>query len=122
MLVIIAILLIIFILDLLINRKLIKKLHIEQSDLDKEYVNKLHKYGERTLYWTSIIVLIITVSDFPQLRILVFMGITASFAFRMIMQWIYTKEDKTYFLSAVTFVLFTLGSVTYGITSYFNIL
>lgn len=122
MLVIITIVLIIFILDLLINRKLIKKLHIEQSDLDKEYVNKLHKYGERTLYWTSIIVLIITVSDFPHLRILVFVGITASFAFRMIMQWIYTKEAKTYFLSAVTFVLFTLGSVTYGITSYFNII
>lgn len=44
MIAIITILIIILILDQFINRKLIKKLTIKEVDLDKKYVNRLHKY------------------------------------------------------------------------------
>src|SRR5699024_10537378 len=59
MVAIITILIAILILDQFINRKLVTKLGIEESELGKKYVNKLHKYGERILYWTSFIVMII---------------------------------------------------------------
>lgn len=69
-----------------------------------------------------MILMIISINEFPDLRILIFVGMVAVFAFRTIMQWIFTKEDKTYFLSAITCGLFTLGSVVFGITNYFNLL
>src|SRR5699024_11993892 len=96
------------------------KLNIEESDLGKKYVNKLHKYGEGILYWISLIVIMIAVNEFPHLRILIFVGMTAVFAFRTIMKWIYARESKTYLLSAITCVLFILGSVIYGVIDYYN--
>ncbi|MFD1361718.1 DUF4181 domain-containing protein [Lentibacillus salinarum] len=122
MVTIIAIMIAILVLDHFINRKLITKLNIEESDLGKTYVNKLHKYGEGILYWTSFIVMIIAISDFKYLRIFIFIGMTVVFAFRTIMKWIYAKENKTYLLSATTCALFILGSVIYGVTTYVNII
>ncbi|WHX28115.1 DUF4181 domain-containing protein [Virgibacillus halodenitrificans] len=110
----IIILSVILVLDQLINRKLIKKLSIEESDLGKKYVSKLHKYGEGILYWTSFIVMILTINEFPHLRIFIFIGMTILFAFRTIMKWVYARERKTYLLSAITCVLFILGSISYG--------
>lgn len=120
MVALIIILFAILVLDQFINRKLIKKLNIKRSDLGKKYVNKLHNYGEGILYWASFIVMIIAINELPYLRILIFVGMTALFAFRTIMKWIYVRERKTYLLSAITCVLFILGSVTYGVTDYFN--
>ncbi|HLR52486.1 MAG TPA: DUF4181 domain-containing protein [Candidatus Avamphibacillus sp.] len=120
MVAIITILIAILILDQFINRKLVTKLGIEESELGKKYVNKLHKYGERILYWTSFIVMIIEINEFLNLRILIFVGMTAVFAFRTIMKWIFIRESKTYLLSAITCVLFILGSVIYGVADYFN--
>ncbi|AIF45280.1 DUF4181 domain-containing protein [Virgibacillus sp. SK37] len=120
MVALIIILLVIFVLDQFINRKLIKNLNIEESDLGKKYVNKLHKYGEGILYWTSFLVMILTINEFLHFRILIFIGMTILFAFRTIMKWVYEKERKTYLLSAITCVLFILGSVTYGMINYFN--
>ncbi|MYL46395.1 DUF4181 domain-containing protein [Virgibacillus halodenitrificans] len=120
MVAIIIILFLILVLDQLINRKLIKKLSIEESDLGKKYVSKLHKYGEGILYWTSFVVMILTINEFPHLRILIFVGMTILFAFRTIMKWVYARERKTYLLSAITCVLFILGSVTYGMIGYLN--
>ena len=65
--------------------------------------------------------MIIAVNDFLQLRILIFVGIVVVFAFRTIMEWVFARESKTYLLSAVTCVLFTLGLITYGVTDYFNV-
>ncbi len=119
---IIIILIAILVLDQFINRKLITKLNIEESDLGKKYVNKIHKYGERILYGFSFIVLIIAMNDFPHLRILIFIGMTVLFAFRTGMEWIYARESKTYLLSAITSVLFILGLVIYEVTNYFNLI
>lgn len=121
MIAIFTILVAILILNIFINRKLIKKLNIEDSELDKKYVNKLHKYVEGILNWTSYIVMIIAIIDFPHLKILIFVSMTAVFAFRTIMEWIFTRESKTYLLSAITCALFILGSVTYGVTDYLNV-
>src|SRR5699024_5308892 len=120
MVAIITILIAILILDQFINRKLVTKLNIEESELGKKYVNKLQKYGERILYWTSFIVMIIAINEFLNLRILIFVGMAAVFAFRTIMKWIFIRESKTYLLSAITCVLFILGSFIYGVTDYFN--
>lgn len=122
MIAIITILIAILILDQLFNRKLIKELNIEESELDEKYVNKLHKYGERVLYWTSFIMMIIAINEFLHLRILIFVGMAAVFAFRTIIKWTFTRESKTYFLSAITCVLFILGTVVYGVTDYFNVI
>ncbi|QKY71443.1 DUF4181 domain-containing protein [Lentibacillus sp. CBA3610] len=120
MAVLIIILIAILVLDQFINRNLIAKFNIEKSDLGTKYVNKLHKYGEKILYWTSFIVMTIVINEFLHLGILIFVGMTAVFAFRTIMKWIYQKESKTYLLSAITCVLSILGLVTYGVTDYFN--
>ncbi|TRM11984.1 DUF4181 domain-containing protein [Lentibacillus cibarius] len=47
-------------------------------------------------------------------------GMIAVFTFRTIMKWIYARESKTYLLSAVTCVLFILGTVIYSVTNYFH--
>src|SRR5699024_12460084 len=120
MVAIITILIAILILDQFINRKLVTKLGIEESELGKKYVNKLHKYGERILYWTSFIVMIIEINEFLNLRIFIFVGMTAVFACRTIMKWIFIRESKTYLLTALTCVLFILVSVIYGVADYFN--
>ncbi|QUW22682.1 DUF4181 domain-containing protein [Sporosarcina sp. Marseille-Q4063] len=122
MIAIITILIAILILDQFINRKLITKLNIEESELDVKYVNKLHKYGERILYWASFIVMIIAINEFPRLRILIFVSMAAVFAFRTIMKSIFTRESKTYLLSAITCVLFILGLVIYRVTDFFNVI
>lgn len=122
MIAIFTILIAILISDQFINRKLITKLNIEDSELDKEYVNKLHKYVERMLYWTSFTLMIKAINEFLHLRILIFVGMAAVFAFRTIMKWIFTRGSKTYLLSAVTCFLFILGSVTYGVIDYFNVI
>src|SRR5699024_12685620 len=112
----------IIIVDQVIKRKLITKLNIEETELVITYVNKIHKYGEKTLYWTSFIVMITAINEFPHLRILIFGGMAAVFAFRTIMKWIVTRESKTYILSSITCVLFILGSVTYGVTDYLHVM
>ncbi|WP_445326988.1 hypothetical protein [Sporosarcina sp. FSL K6-1508] len=38
-------------------------MNIEESELDKIYVNTLHKYVERILSWTSFIVMITNVNQ-----------------------------------------------------------
>ncbi|PAV31496.1 hypothetical protein CIL05_02240 [Virgibacillus profundi] len=112
---ILIILIAILILDQFINRRLIKKWDMQIPELEGKYVNKLHKYGERILYWISFIVMIIAINEFPHLRILIFLGMAIMFAFRTIMKWNFTRENKTYLLSAVTCGLFIMGSVVYGL-------
>ncbi|WP_080875959.1 DUF4181 domain-containing protein [Oceanobacillus timonensis] len=111
---ILTMIIVILILDHFINRYLIKKWDIQTSDLGLKYVNKLHKYGERILYLGSLIVLVIAVNDFPDLRIWVFISMAVLFAFRTIMKWTYAKENKTYLLNAVTCGLFIVSSFVYG--------
>ena len=113
MIAITTILIAILILDQIINRKLIRKLNIKESELDKKYVSKLHKYVETILYGTSFIVMILAITEYPHLRIFIFVGMTVVFAFRSIFKWIFTRESKTYLLSAITCTLSILGLLTY---------
>ncbi|GAA0416049.1 DUF4181 domain-containing protein [Agaribacter marinus] len=119
---ILSILIAIFILDQFINRSLIKKWDIEIPELERKYVNKLHKYVEKILYCSSFIVMIIAINEFSHLRIFIFISMAVMFAFRTIMKWTFTKESKTYLLSAVTCGLFIVGSIVYGLTHYNEIL
>lgn len=119
---IISILFVMIIIDQFINRKLIKKLNIEEPALDEKYVNKLHKFVERILYLSSYIVMILTVNEFPHLRIWVFLGLSAVFGFRTIMEWNFKRGSKIYLLSAITCGLFILGAITYGTIDYFGVI
>ncbi|MFD2629938.1 DUF4181 domain-containing protein [Oceanobacillus kapialis] len=114
------ILICILVLDHFINRRLIKKLPIERSTLENEskYVNKQHKYGENILYWSSYIVMLFSILEFPSLRIFIFIGVGLVFEFRTYMKWKFTREKKTYLLSAVTCGLFLIGSIVYALLDY----
>jgi len=108
----------ILVLDHFINKSQIKKWDIEVPELKNRYVNKLHKYGEKILYWVSMIVMILAITEFHHLRILIFISPGIMFTFRTIMEWIFAKDNKTYLLSAVTSGLFIIGSVVYGILQF----
>ncbi|MFD1412264.1 DUF4181 domain-containing protein [Oceanobacillus jeddahense] len=60
-------------------------------------------------------VMVIAVYDFPNLRIWIFISMTAMFAFRTIMRWIFTRENKAYLTSAITCGLFIMGAIAYSI-------
>ncbi|WP_167263051.1 DUF4181 domain-containing protein [Alkalibacillus almallahensis] len=112
------ILICILILDQLINKNLIKRNSIEQTASRSKYVNKIHKYGELILYGATMIVMVLSVIEFYYLRLLIFIGPGITFAFRTIMKWKFTNQDKTYLLSAVTCGLFMIGSIVYGVFEY----
>jgi hypothetical protein len=114
MIAIIVILFCIFIMDQLINRKLIKKMNMEEADLEKRYVNKTHKYVENILHWATLLLIAALISDYHQLRLFIFIVPSLMFAFRAIMKWKYSTDNQTYLLSAVTCVLFIIGSIVYG--------
>lgn len=110
---IITIVMMIFILDRFINKNLIKKLNMEEPEAENKYVNDLHRYGEGILYWITMIVMVISMIDFHYLRFLIFLSGASMFAFRTFMEWKYTRENRSYLLSAVTCGLFILGSIAY---------
>ncbi|SDN65279.1 DUF4181 domain-containing protein [Alkalicoccus daliensis] len=108
----------IVILSIFINKKLINMEYIKESDLKNDYVNKLHKYVEKVLYIVNFIVMILAITDFHHLRPLIFIGPCIMYAFSTIMEWKYARSSKTYYLSAVTCVLFMIGSIIYGVIHY----
>ncbi|MCT2534863.1 DUF4181 domain-containing protein [Aquibacillus koreensis] len=116
------ILICIVILDHLINRHQIKKKKIDVSDLGIKYVNKLHKYGEKTLYWITMIIMILSITDFQQLRLFIFIGPGITFAYRTIMKWKFAKQNRTYLLSAVSCGLFIVGTIVYGLLHYIEMI
>ncbi|MFD2132422.1 DUF4181 domain-containing protein [Pseudogracilibacillus auburnensis] len=76
-------------------------------------MNQLHKYGEKALYYLSIIVMVITMLDFHHLRIFIFMSLIISFGFQTFMEWKYAKESKQYILNAVSCGLIMIGAIVY---------
>ncbi|WP_018930702.1 DUF4181 domain-containing protein [Gracilibacillus lacisalsi] len=114
MIAIIVIIFCIFILDQLINRKLIKKMNIEAADLENRYVNKTHKYVENILHWATLLLIAASISDYHQLRLFLFIVPSLMFAFRAIMKWKFATDNQTYLLSSVTCVLFIMGLIVYG--------
>jgi hypothetical protein len=106
----------ILILDQLINRRLIKRLHITEAELEKKYVNNPHKYGEKLLYSISFIVMFFAIYEFHQLRIFIFIGMAALFAFRTLMKWKHAEGNRSYILSSVTCGLFVVGAVVYAVS------
>ncbi|WP_163580556.1 DUF4181 domain-containing protein [Gracilibacillus saliphilus] len=115
MIVIIVILFCIFIMDQLINRKLIKKMNMEEADLEKRYVNKTHKYVENILHWATLLLIPASITgEYHRLRLFLFIVPSLMFAFRAMMKWKFATDNQTYLLSAVTCVLFITGSIVYG--------
>lgn len=114
------ILIVILVLDQLINRSLIKRENIEVNDQETKYVNMWHKYGEKITYWVTFILMIISINDLHHLRFIIFLGPAILFAFRTFMEWNFARQNKTYLLSTVTFVLFIIGSIVYGSLLYYN--
>lgn len=88
--------------------------NIEVSDVKSKYVNKHHKYGERILYFSSMIVMVLSIMEFHHLRLFIFIGPAMLFAYRAIMKWKYEKENKTYLLSAVTCGSFVISAIVFG--------
>src|SRR5690625_6915948 len=64
----------ILVLDHFINKSQIKKWDIEVPELKSRYVNKVHKNGEKILYWVSMIVMILAITEFHHLSILIFIS------------------------------------------------
>lgn len=112
---ILIILICILVLDDLINKHQIKKKNIDLSDLEIKYVNKQHEYGEKILNWATMIIMILSITDFHHLRFFIFIGLGITFAFRTLMKWKFANQNKTYLLSAVTCGLFIIGLIVYGL-------
>ena len=112
---ILIILICIVVSNYILNNILTRKLSIKKRDYENKYVNTLHKYGEIILHWTTIIVMVISITSFPNLRILIFIVPCILFTFSTLMEWSYVKQDKTYLLSAVSCGLFIIGSIVYGL-------
>lgn len=104
-----------FVLNYLIINILTRKLGIKKPDLENQYVNTVHKYGDKILNWTIIIVIVISITSYPNLRILIFIVPCILYAFSTLMEWSYVKQNKTYLLSAVSCGLFIIGSLVYGL-------
>lgn len=115
MLFIMSIFLVILLLDQLINRKLIKKFDIHQSEQGRQYVSDIHKYVENILHIGNLIIIVLAIMDFPELKPLIFLGAAAMFVFRSIMEKNYSETSRKYILSTVTGGLFLLGGAVYMI-------
>jgi len=97
------------------NNFLTRKMNIMKPEIGNEYVNRLHKYGDRVLHLATIIVMVVSITNLPHLRIYIFIVPSILFAFSTLMEWSHVKQNKTYLLSAVSCGLFIIGSVVYGI-------
>ncbi|SFQ37312.1 DUF4181 domain-containing protein [Salibacterium halotolerans] len=87
---------------------------VELPESDPGYVNKRHKYIDKALYVVEIFVVVVTITDFPSYRILIFLLPVLHFAYRAVM-WRQTSGGRwTYLLSVVPAVLFLTGAVLYG--------
>ena len=113
MLILLVIIFSMLIINYVINRYLMNRLHIEGSP--NKYVNRIHKYIENPLYVITFIVITISIHDFHFLRIFIFVIPALMFAFRAIMQVMYEKERKTYIHSVVALGLFIIGGIIYMI-------
>jgi len=112
---ILIILICILVANYVINNVLTRKLNIKKPDPGNKYVNTLHKYGEGILHWATIIVIVISITNFHHLRIFIFIVPCIFFAFSTLMEWNYVKQNKTYLLSAVSCGLFIIGAIVYGL-------
>lgn len=113
MLTVIIIMFTILIFSLISNKLLRDKENIKVPDSRGRYVNKIHQYGEQTLYIINLVVVTLAIMDFSHLRVFIFVGFSITFAFSMIMEWKYARENKMYLLSALNCGLFIIGSFTY---------
>lgn len=119
MITIFSIIIAIFIVGYLIHKIILDYLHIEQSP--DEYVNHWHKYVESTLRLLTLIIVTISITDYYNLRILIFVIPTIMFLFRGMMQFKYEKEYQDYLFSFTSFGLFVIGTIVYGVLNNFPI-
>lgn len=115
MLFIMSIFLVILLLDQLINRKLIKKFDIRQSEQGRRYFSDIHKYVENILHISNFIIIVLAVMEFSELMPLIFIGPAVMFVYRSIMERKNLEGSRKYILSAVTGGLFILGAAVYTI-------
>ena len=99
----------------IISNALIRKMNIKKSAPGNKYVNTLHKYGEGILHWVTMIVIVMSITNYHHLRIFIFIVPCILFAFSTLMEWNHVKQNKTYLLSAVSCGLFIIGSIAYGL-------
>ncbi|MEK5068638.1 DUF4181 domain-containing protein [Sporosarcina sp. FSL K6-1508] len=115
---ILTILICILVSNYVINNVLTRKMHIKKRDSPNKYINTLHKYGEGILHWATIIVMVISITNYHHLRIFIFIVPCILFTFSTLMEWNYAKQNKTYLLSAVSCGLFIIGSIVYRLIYY----
>ncbi|SFL90980.1 DUF4181 domain-containing protein [Salibacterium qingdaonense] len=92
---------------------------VELPASDPDYVNKRHKYIDKSLYVMVHIVIVLTLTMFPSYRILIFLLPVLHYAYLAVM-WHRTRIPggrRTYLLSVISAVLFLTGAVLYG---FFN--
>ncbi|MGY4690792.1 DUF4181 domain-containing protein [Salibacterium sp. K-3] len=86
-------------------------------ETDPGYINKFHRYMDKSFYVLWLFVVIATINDFYSYRIVIFIVPVLLFAFRTVM-WCYTPGGRqTYLLSAVPCALFLTGTGLYGFFS-----
>lgn len=110
---IIVILFGIFIADYIFTRLLVKKSLIKDPALYSKYVNKFHQYGENTLYFILILIVVIGLHDYHPLRVFIFIVLSISACFQALMEWTKRKETKLYILSLITAGLALIGEFIY---------
>lgn len=105
-------------LHLIIRKRLVKSLNININDEDEsseEYVNKLHRYGEKTLNLLVLTIVTITIIDYHEFRVFIFISMAALFSFRTYMEWKHIKGSQQYLLSATSIGLCILCAIVYSI-------
>ncbi len=106
------------VLHIILRKRLVKRLNMnvnDEEETSKEYVNKLHRYGEKTLNLLVLIIITITIKDYHEFRVFIFISMAALFSFRTYMEWKHIKESQQYLLSGTTIGLCILGAIVYSI-------
>ncbi|WP_041720569.1 DUF4181 domain-containing protein [Alkaliphilus metalliredigens] len=82
----------IFIFWIVIEKIVINKLNIKKKKFLFQHVNKIHTWLEALLFILTLSMMFVNEYYF-------FIGITAIFCFRIVIEWKFEKESKTYILS-----------------------
>ncbi|MEF2291398.1 DUF4181 domain-containing protein [Virgibacillus dokdonensis] len=109
------------ILHIIIQKRLIRSLNMNVNDDDEskeKYVNNIHRYGEKTLNFLILIIITITIIDYHEFRVFIFISMAILFAFRTYIEWKHIKGSLQYLLSATSIGLCIIGAVVYSILDH----
>lgn len=114
----IIILAVVMVVDQIISRFWLQKKYPDRRNPDEKFLNRLHKYGERTIYVIAVIVSILAISALPQLRPTIFIGMGLLFVFRAAMERRYAASPGSYIHSVITSSLMITGGLIYTVFFY----